>query len=540
MRNHLVTYSNAAFGLSVLFALAPIWLSGNYFVTGDGPCHSYNASVLLDWWQERHVDFYQQFYTLNPHFEPNWWTHAWLVLLQTFLTPQVAEKIFLSGYVLAFCFGFRYLIRNVHPQGAFMSVFAGIFCWHHLLQMGFFNYAWSLAGMFWVLGLWVQKPASFQWKHFLLVSIGWFSLYTMHPIGFAFTAVGVVVVSTGRAIRVVRPAGFRAGARAWVYEGLYTAGASLPALILTASYLWRQNWNHGGNDQLLKDIIDALATLTQLITMNEREHPVVNLVVFVLLATMIITLHRRWRNGTWRVGLEWLVLCVIALVIYLAQVGASALELLMPLRLQLLPWLFVLVWMASAGVSQKAGQWIMVAALICQSALLSQRLPAHRMASRLAEDYVTMVPHIEPRSVVMVVNYDFSGTESVGKLVGDRIWMFNHVADYIGAQRSGLIMSDNYEALLRYFPLMWRLEGDMYNRTAIDGIGFEDRPPRVDLLGFPKRSQGRKIDYVLVIGQTEADRQHERGKELMEQLQLAYHPIATSPLGSAVLYQLKQ
>jgi hypothetical protein len=210
----------------------------------------------------------------------------------------------------------------------------------------------------------------------------------------------------------------------------------------------------------------------------------------------------------------------------------------MPLRLQLLPWLGLFFWMATGHFKQ----WQKWAAsgfgLILSVCFLWHRLPSHQAASRLVEDWISVASNIREKSVVMVVNYNFNGSDEQGKIIGDAIWMFNHAADYLGAQKSGTIMSDNYEALLRYFPLIWRIEGDMYNRTAVDGIGFESRPPMVDLLGFPKRSQGRQIDYVLILDQKDADRAHERGKDLIRQLEVAYRKIGVSKLGRAELYEL--
>ena len=84
------------FYLLLLAAVAPVW-SGRFFVTGDGPCHVYNARILLDYFLGRHFGFYDPFYSLNTNFEPNWFGHLWLAFFQAFFAPETAEKGLISS-----------------------------------------------------------------------------------------------------------------------------------------------------------------------------------------------------------------------------------------------------------------------------------------------------------------------------------------------------------------------------------------------------------------------------------------------------------
>jgi hypothetical protein len=315
--------------------------------------------------------------------------------------------------------------------------------------------------------------------------------------------------------------------------------SALPALILVVNYISRKNWHKGENTETISRMLSHLSTLEMLKLMNNSEHPVKNTVVILLLSLFIFAVFLRLKKLAWQPGDAWLLFTAVALAFYFTQVGNQSLEMLMPMRLQLFPWLGLFFWSASATYPAFSRSLFSIGALVILLGLLSVRLPAHRKASRLVSDWVSLGSLVADRSVLMVLNYDFNGTDENGKMIGDAIWMFNHATDYIGANRSGVIMSDNYEGLLGYFPLKWRLEGDLYNRTAIDGIGFEDRPPKVDLLGFPKRSQGRQIDYVLVVGRKPSDLEHERGKEIQIQLDSAYNKIAVSPEKQAELYKLR-
>ena len=114
------------------------------------------------------------------------------------------------------------------------------------------------------------------------------------------------------------------------------------------------------------------------------------------------------------------------------------------MRVQLFPWLGLLFWAASATFPHWARRLTLALAAVAMCILLAHRIPAHRKASALVEDYVSCVPHIADSSVVLVLNYDFNGRDFNGKEISDRNWLFIHGADYIGAYRAA-IMSDNYK-----------------------------------------------------------------------------------------------
>ncbi|MCB0523838.1 MAG: hypothetical protein KDC86_04920 [Saprospiraceae bacterium] len=528
------------FGIAILLCLIPIWFSGQFFITGDGPSHSYNASVLLDWLNGKHLDYYRQFYSLNNYFEPNYWTHAWLTLLQMVCTPELAEKIFLSAYVLAFGFGIRFLFRQINPAGLFLSSVGMLFCWHHLLQMGFFNYAWSIAGFFWITGYWLYIRGVFNYRIGAAMAFGWIVLYSMHPVGLAFAALAIGLSMIGEFIADFSLSGFKSAAEKLLSSSLFLAITAIPALVLTGHYLMRKEWHQGANQESFRGILDAWATLTMLITMNKEEHGIVNAVVMLVVVLVVSAVLIRIKTPKWQVHDFWLLFFLVALLIYFMQYGSRSWELLMPLRLQLFSWLAILIWSAGTIFSIKWRLIVASAAIILLSVLLASRLPAHRAASELVEEWTSVKTHIDPQSVLMVMNYNFNGTDQQGNIIGDRIWLFNHAADYIGASVPGVIMSDNYEASLRYFPLIWQNGVNLYTQTEKDGIGFENRPPRVDLLSYPKRTNGKQINYVLVLDQTEDDRQHPYGQEFMLQLNAGYTQIAASPHERAVLYKLKE
>ncbi|MBK8196103.1 MAG: hypothetical protein IPK76_23985 [Lewinellaceae bacterium] len=85
--------------------VVPLW-SLDFFVTGDGPCHLYNSKILLDWYRGGYKDFYDPFYFLNTNFDPNWLFNLITTPLLAWVSPGIAEKIFLTLYVSGSGWGF--------------------------------------------------------------------------------------------------------------------------------------------------------------------------------------------------------------------------------------------------------------------------------------------------------------------------------------------------------------------------------------------------------------------------------------------------
>ncbi len=533
-----LSFERWVFYLLLLAAVAPVW-SGRFFVTGDGPCHVYNARVLLDYIQGRYFEFYNPFYSLNTNFEPNWFGHLWLAAFQVFFVPETAERLFLTGYVLLFGLGFRYLLRQINPDSVFLSSFGLLFVWHHLLMAGFYNYACSIALFFWVCGFWLHHRHQLTALRGLAWALLWLALYSAHPMGLVFAGAFVGSAVLLDALGEGRKAGWRAGWQHF-WKQVYTALLpALPMLVLFAEYIYRKPWPTGANTETLEGVSNALVNLTALITMNSTERDTVRAVGYIVVALALGAIFLRVRKRQWAPGDFALLFFGIALWQYFRQAGAQSLELLMPLRVQIFPWLGLLIWTATAGFPRWTRRAVPAVAVLIMGIFLWLRIPAHQKASALVNDYMSCIPQIADSSVILVLNYDLNGRDPKGKEIGNRIYLFGHCADYIGAYRTA-IMSDNYEALRYYFPMIWRWERDMFRITDKEGMNFDNNPPRADILGFKQRSGGFDLHYVLLLSYDERHYDHQYSREIISQLEQGYDFVYGSPGGKAGLWRLKK
>lgn len=537
LRSHPIL-ERSVFYLLLFAAAAPVW-SGRFFVTGDGPCHVYNARVLLDYMLGRHFGFYDPFYQLNTNFEPNWFGHLWLAALQLIFAPETAEKVFLTGYVALFGLGLRYLIRQINPESLFLSSFGLLFVWHHLLQSGFYNYACSIALFFWASGFWLQHRYRMTAWHGLILAFLWLALYSAHPMGLVFSGAFVGSAILADSVNWGRNQGWGAAGRRFWEQTQTALLPALPMLAMFAEYIYRKPWPTGANTDTLAQVWYDLWNLSALITLHSSERDTVHAIAYIIVALALGAIVLRLRQRKWAEGDFLLLFTGIALWQYFRQAGAQSLELLMPLRVQPFPWLGLLCWAATASYPQWARQLVLALSVVAMAILLAHRIPIHRKASALAEDYVSCVPHIADSSVVLILNYDFNGLDTQGKEISNRNWLFIHGADYIGAYRT-TILSDNYEALRYYFPLIWRWDRDMFRITDKEGVNFDNRPPRADFINFKHRSGGYDLDYVLLLHYDARFYDHQYAREIHGQLETGYDFIYASPGGKAELWRLKR
>ncbi len=523
----------------LLLALLPVWASGRFFVTGDGPCHVYNARVLLDFILGRNLDFYNPFYSLNLHTDPNWLTHICLAALQLVYAPETAEKIFLTGYVVLFGFGLRYLIRQINPDSIFLSSVGLLFVWHHLLVSGFYNFAFSIALFFWVGGFWLKHRKRWTTGRLLALSAVWVLLYFSHAMGTVFSLVFVGSAVLADWLHSIRANGLQTTWRQHGKNTLRTALAALPMLALLGLYFWRTPAITGADSRPFADLLEDLIQLKSLILLNSTERDTVKAVaIFVgLLLAGATWLRLRARRAA--AGDFLFLLVAVALWQYFSLENSKASGLQIPFRIQSFVWLGLVLWIATANFPERYRQNVPAAAGVLLLVLTCLRLPTHRKASDLVEDYLWSETVVNDRSVVLVLNYDFNGLDKAGKEIANRNWLFMHAADYLGAYKP-VILSDNYEATKPYFPINWHWQRDMFSQTAKDGVTFENRPPRADILNYKTRSEGYDIDYVLFLSYDSRFYDHDFAREIMGQVKQAYEFVGFSPRGKAELWRKKR
>ena len=516
-------------GLLVVVCVVPVW-STSYFLTTDGPTHVYNARVLLDLATGSDGDFYRQYYEVNPRPEPNWFGHVALAGLLTFLSGAVAEKVFVTAYVAVFAIALWRLLRAIRPGSEFLAIVGLPLAFHRSLHLGFYNFSLSVAFLFLVLERWWTWKRELTRERVLILTFLFLIIYTTHPVGFVYAGVALIEEVVGWSRRTRNPK-LRAETRG---QTLKLLAALLPTLLLFAEFLWDKRAKpvprHAGPQTLLENLIDLRA----LVSMTSEEIVWAKALAFLLFGLGVVALVARVRARALAPvdGLAFATVASCALY-FLAPGGLAGGGILTP-RLAILTYVLGLLWVAGAPFGNVVRPIAVVAGVVISVSLVAIKLPWHARAAEACEELLSVAPAIEPRSTVLPLSFDHHGRTPEGEPVVENIWLFKHAADYVGTDRP-LVMLGNYEGHTGFFPLVWRAERNPFDHLGGDA-GIEAQPPEARIQEYVERT-GASVDYVLTWALEDDDREHERTRALLDELELYYRPIATSPHGLASLYE---
>ena len=517
----------------VILAMAPIW-SVTFFVTGDGPCHLYNSNILLDFMHGM-KPFYDPFYYLNTMVDPNRLYNMITIPLLSIFDPAWAERFFFTLYVLSFCLGFRYLVRSINPAALFISHIGVLFCIHKLVMHGFLNNALSLAVWFWVAGWWWRHRKLTQLHILLATALLFLVLYSSHPIGFTFGGMMIGCMLIGSVIFALHSSGWQVATNMLYHRGLSLVLSALPAVVMFIEYMVRSSFSVDTEHHPIAGTLNNVVQLTSLIALNSNEAPIALITAITCMALLSGAIVLRIREKKWKEEDGLLLFFIITLYVILAPPSGISGGLAVGVRMVMLPFLGLLCWAATATFP-KWSQWI-TSGLACVLVIgfIAVRIPVHKAADAYAQEIYHAGPFINDTSTVLVLNYDWRGLTPEGKTIADRTELFPHVDCYLGADKS-LIISDNYETHFYYFPLIVRWNTDMYRQTDKEGINFDHKPPRADILNYKARTD-QDLDYVLMISYRDEHADHPYTKEIFEQLAQAYTKVYTSEFGRAILYK---
>ncbi len=203
-------------------------------------------------------------------------------------------------------------------------------------------------------------------------------------------------------------------------------------------------------------------------------------------------------------------------------------------RLMILPMLAFILWFASVSFSNTIKSFVATIFIIFSVFMLFKRLPYYADASKAVEEYMSVDQFIDENSIILPLDFNHNGNNLNGENIADRIWIFTHAADYLGAEKP-LIILDNYEANTGYFPFLWIWERNPFDKLS-KNEGIEFQPPCVDIPGYENKT-GEKIDYVLLLNFSQHDTLHPYTQDLLKQLDEVYVKTYTSENERAILFK---
>ncbi len=514
----------------ILLHLLPIWLVP-FVSTQDGPAHLSMAHALREigepgggWLGE----------TFQPNREaiPNRFVFTLLADVLGFLPLPLAEQVLLSAYVILLPLAARYALRSIRPQSGFLAVLMFPFTYNLLLNLGFYNFCFSLAAFLFALGFWLRHGGRLGILRTLALTLLVLWTYFCHPVTLGVLVGTLLTLASWRTLLDLRKGkGFRS--LGWLAGPLV---ASAPAVILLLSF-FQERMAGQVSDMTLVAKARQLASLYSLVSLDSRLVALSLALVALLGALTVVALKRRSLRFR-RHGLlpgDGLLLVVLLLVgVYFVAPNEMGQGGFVTHRLNLFPFMVLILWLGTVSFPPQLRTSIQAAGAAVSMALVALMLGMWASLGAHMADILTVIPHVEPRSGLLTLSFSNAGEEDDGRRLAFRTWPFVHAGSHIAA-RVPLVDLSLYEAHESYFPLTYRPERDPFLHLARDPLDLEAEPPRVDLSRYPV-----PIDYVLLVwpGAVPTDAPDApAARSIRRQLAAGYERTFTSPEGLAELYR---
>ncbi len=526
-----------------LLYLLPLWLFP-YVPTTDGPVHLGSAQTLRIL-AEGNSSVFETFFSAQWNLATNQVYALVLVGLGALMPMLIAEKLILSVYVLAFLAALIFALRGLRGATVLASFLAFPVIYSYIFYIGFFNLCFGLPLFLLALGLYFRLAEGPPPRRTILLAIvlalTLVVLYFVHVIATAcaLLALGVMAV-LGL---------FRRSWRAfWV-----TALAAGPAIVMILWFVVAPP----GNPEAVSPAAPNFLSVSELLR-TFFIHP-----LELLPKILIILVIYGWVDVVFTAPWNLLLLLLAGLAVrrsvktrtlpHSDLLGALAVFLFIivwtPTRLGEAGWLterflpfgylLLILWVATVNLPPRVWRYAAGVGIVCAGALMAYRIPIHAMLVAEIEEYVSTVKVIPNGSTVLPLNLSSRTVPAALSAMYPKLRYdaLESAVSYIALERD-IVNLRNYQAAKGYFPLIYKEARNPALYLSKSGFrGLSKRPFAFNLEAYRERT-GTVVDYVLIWGNLESNRQAPDIQNVLAQLS-DYKLIYTSkPHGLMHVYAL--
>jgi hypothetical protein len=529
-----------AAGLAV--QLAPVLLLP-VVLSQDGPAHVAGAWVLAHHGDDDAVGaLLRRHYAIDLSPVPNMLTTLLLRVLLAVLSPVVAEKVVVAGFVVLLVAGLGYALRGVDRRAGWLAVAALPLAGSELVVYGFYNFCWGVALALFVVGVALRRRTG--WSRGSagalagLAVLAWFS----HLMPWAVAAGLVLGLGLGRS----------AAAR-WAGEGWPAALrrhlvvpvlALAPTIALSARYVTSGDGQRGapvGEPSLER--LGWLLSLYRPLVVGSRLELGPSIGVAVVLVVLLVAALWPRRVPADRPRVEAAPARADRWVLGLATLAATAGFLLSPTRLgreygflpDRLAWfppLLLVLFCATRPPVRSAARVAVAGALVlAATAAVLVRLPTQLHDQRVAAEVLSVADELTPGATLAVLRFSRYSAQVAPLESGPD--PLRHLSSGLAVRARGVDVG-HYEALFPYFQVRF-VEPSVRSRLDPELVGLEKVPPSVDLPAV-----SGQLDYVLLVDWEDVSPSAGADPDvvgLMADLRAGYRQVSTSPAGTVSLWE---
>jgi len=504
-------------------------MHASYLFSADQYVHLYNTCLLDGQLQHPSI---REWLQLNTFPVPNWSGHALTLAFTQILPLALAEKLLvivlwgLNGYAFLGAFYGQAASDKSRRWFSTEVVFASLalmFWFSASWQLGFVNYLLGMAGVLAAL----RHTSHYRgrgWKVLVWACL----LYFCHPIALLFFGGTYMLRYFLQLAHSVSHA--REVLRRKVTWQHFLLAFGLPGVLLIAYIITYSEVSTlaGASPWRLLGLAYYHHDLTLYSAQEEVLAKAIMLATVVAIAYGAYRLRKhnkkRWLLGT--IGLSVLIGAIIFAPNYFAG-GALIHQRLMPITFI---WSFWILYPVLSEALQRfvtARRVYAFIALVLIAGISSVRLISLQDTTDALDELVGFSLQIPAGSTVLPVAASGQFSFPNGRLSPKPV--MHHFGAVIPCHRQ-LVLLDNYEAFVGYFPLQWRPDRDPYQAL---GRGLEEHPAKLEKNGADWLFE--RCDYVLSYGALQAAVVPETYTWLAPRLK----HVGTSPSGSYQLFQVR-
>lgn len=517
------------FGLLML--MIQVW-SPSIVLSGDGPCHVYNVHILHDLLTKGSDSFFATYFDINKNPQANWLSHGILLILMQLFSAATSEKILVSAIMFLFLRGailFTRRYQEIH-NGILIGLF--ILVCQITLVRGFYNFSLGVALLPWSLWAHDRFQQEGYWKHGLRLVFITLFLFFAHPVSYALS----LLVASSQLLTTWLSHFKSVNAHAYLKRGLQTFVLHIPLLVTllfftssqqTLPYHWVKNWDFIGRLWLKGTSFQCYTT---------KEVWVLWPFMLILISLTMYLLIHRFRGEKKLKSHDGLLLSLpFFFLLYLFVPTDYACQLLEP-RLQVYMVIVLFYWMSIELVAKRIIAILRFLFFGMMLVLIVLRFPIILQQDKVMKEWRLLEPWLPEHAVLLPLNFRQAGIDENGNDINRRSDIFIHAADYLGV-RKNILLLDNYEAHLSWFPLRFKDKVNPYLHLC-SNASIESNRPSCQLEDYAQKAH-QPIDYIIYYGFT-AEVLNDAATAAMHQDVLRlYTQIYVSPSGHLQLYKIK-
>lgn len=167
----------------VLIYLIPIWYF-KYVPFQDSPNHLLSIHIINNI-DNKNYDYIDNFQVGFSIFKPYAVFFFIMLTLSKFLPLLVAEKVFLTIYIVLFAYSFLLVLKSISKSNLFLSFFVFFFIYNLMMFFGFYQYLLSIPVFFLVLKFYIRNQTLNSIRQIVLMNLLLFLLFFCHIMALA-------------------------------------------------------------------------------------------------------------------------------------------------------------------------------------------------------------------------------------------------------------------------------------------------------------------------------------------------------------------